>query len=99
MADDQNANKGVHDDAALTGDQVKLDNAPTDTTNGEAIQTSAATHIETGNLASNVVSKTTNDTEQSTEDTVEESKALGLHNHAVEHADDPVSKTGDKTAV
>ena len=86
--------------APLNPNDVKLANAPTETTEGGQIETSAATHIDTGdNLASNVKSRTTNDTEQSTEDTVEDAKALAMHNHAVEHADDPVNKTGDKTVV
>jgi hypothetical protein len=44
-------------------------------------------------------SLTTNDVSQDQEATLEDAKAQALHNHSVEHADDPVPVSGDKTVV
>lgn len=89
-------------DATPTTDNPgNLDNAPTETTQGgEVVETSGASTIVTSdNLASNVVSQTTNDTTQTQEENVEAAKAQALQNHEVEHANDPTPTSDDKTVV
>jgi hypothetical protein len=86
--------------APLSSDEVVLDNAPTETVKAGVTETSQASQAYTSdNLASNVVSKTTEDNEQTQEQNIEEAKAQALRNHAVEHANDPTPKSGDKTVV
>lgn len=62
--------------------------------------TAGASVTSTGDdLASDVKSPTTNDTEQTEEDRLDQARATALHNHAVEHADDPVTSSSDPTVV
>jgi hypothetical protein len=88
------------DATPLNGSDVKLDNAPTETTQAGSQETAQASTVFVGdNLASNVVSKTTNDLDQDQEKLVSDAQEQALQNHAVEHANDPTPTTGDKTVV
>ena len=81
--------------------QDELDNAPTETTQGgDTNESASASNVAVSdNLASNVVSKTTNDIDQSGDQDLDDARATALRNHAVEHMNDPTPKTGDKTRV
>lgn len=86
--------------APLSADEIKLDNAPTETVTPGAQETaSASVTVVNDHLASNVQSKTTNDFEQSQDEIIADAQALALENHANEHANDPTPTTGDKTVV
>lgn len=90
MADDNN-----------TTVETSVANAPTETVSDQgSVETAKASVAPAGgDLNSNVVSKTTADLDQSGEEDLENARSLALRNHAVEHMNDPVSNTGDKTQV
>lgn len=71
-----------------------------DTVTDTSTVTAGASVTSTGDdLASDVKSPTTNDTEQTEADRIAQAQATAMHNHAVEHADDPVTSSSDPTAV
>lgn len=62
--------------------------------------TAGASITNTGDdLASDVKSPTTNDVEQTETERLDQARATALHNHAVEHAEDPVTNSSDPTQV
>lgn len=84
----------------LSADQVKLDNSPSETVTAGPQETAQSSSVYVGDdLASNVVSKTTNDVDQDSDKNIEDAKNQAVLNHSVEHANDPTPTTGDKTVV
>lgn len=86
---DANQNQSQHKPEDLVG-------TVTDT----STVTASASVTSTGDdLASDVKSPTTNDVAQTQDERLDQARATALHNHAIEHADDPVTSSSDPTVV